>query len=63
MATYINWLDSITHNDEAPGSSPGVATTLARVNQYNRVIGLVSQLTWQLYESVLLIGCNKKIKE
>ena len=32
LATYINWLDSITHNDEAPGSSPGVATTLARFN-------------------------------
>ena len=31
MATYINWLDSITHNDEAPGSSPGVATDLGKV--------------------------------
>ena len=31
MATYINWLDSITHNDEVPGSSPGVATNLGKV--------------------------------
>ena len=57
MATYINWLDSITHNDEAPGSSPGVATQpwqgmLKLIQLDFRVMGEVNATV--AHESVLL---------